>query len=218
MVTNNCVNLKNNGIVSYDGAGVFSALANPLTVSNGGQGNSSLTTYAVLCGGTTSTNPIQSIASVGTSGQKLVSNGAGALPTMQTASSAPMAVFTIITPVTSTLTDATTYYIYNKCTLGTVIDIFRIYIPVTGTINICYGTVTFTAGSSESCTIRIRHNNTTNYDVTTSLDMSSSPKSFSSTNLGISVTANDYIYVQFITPTWSADPASAFFSITIAVS
>ena len=44
---------------------------------------SSALPYAVLCGGTTSTNPIQSIASVGTAGQVLTSNGAGALPTMQ---------------------------------------------------------------------------------------------------------------------------------------
>jgi hypothetical protein len=42
------------------------------------------TSYAVLCGGTTGTGAIQSIASVGTSGQVLTSNGAAALPTMQT--------------------------------------------------------------------------------------------------------------------------------------
>jgi hypothetical protein len=48
-------------------------------------GVSSNTAYAVLCGGTTATNPIQSIASVGTAGQVLTSNGASALPTMQAA-------------------------------------------------------------------------------------------------------------------------------------
>jgi hypothetical protein len=36
-----------------------------------------------LCGGTTGTAALQSIASVGTSGQVLTSNGAGALPTFQ---------------------------------------------------------------------------------------------------------------------------------------
>jgi hypothetical protein len=41
----------------------------------------------VLCGGTTSTGAHQSIASVGTSGQVLTSNGAGALPTFQALSS-----------------------------------------------------------------------------------------------------------------------------------
>jgi len=52
-------------------------------VAGGGTGVTSNTAYAVLTGGTTSTNPIQSIASVGTSGQCLVSGGAGALPTFQ---------------------------------------------------------------------------------------------------------------------------------------
>lgn len=57
-------------------------------VAGGGTGDTSLTAYAVLCGGTTSTGAVQSIASVGTSGQFLTSNGAGALPTMQTVSTA----------------------------------------------------------------------------------------------------------------------------------
>jgi hypothetical protein len=57
-------------------------------VTNGGTGLSSATAYAVLCGGTTSTGALQPIASVGTAGQVLTSNGAGALPTMQTPATA----------------------------------------------------------------------------------------------------------------------------------
>lgn len=64
-------------------SGVWNGTA--ITVPNGGTGNTSLTAYAVLTGGTTSTSPVQSIASVGTAGQVLTSNGAGALPTFQTA-------------------------------------------------------------------------------------------------------------------------------------
>jgi|SRR5271170_800109 len=56
-------------------------------VAGGGTGVVSNTVYAVLCGGTTTTGPIQSIASVGTALQVLTSNGAGALPTFQTFSS-----------------------------------------------------------------------------------------------------------------------------------
>ena len=56
-----------------------------VTVAQGGTGNATLTAYSVLCGGTTSTAPIQSVASIGTSGQVLTSNGAGALPTFQAA-------------------------------------------------------------------------------------------------------------------------------------
>ena len=63
------------------------ALGTPLSVANGGSGNAAATAYAVLCGGTTSTGPIQAIASVGTAGQVLTSNGAAALPTMQTITS-----------------------------------------------------------------------------------------------------------------------------------
>jgi hypothetical protein len=59
--------------------------SNPVTVPQGGTGDSSLTAYAVVCGGTTSTGALQSVSGVGTSGQVLTSNGASALPTWQAA-------------------------------------------------------------------------------------------------------------------------------------
>lgn len=62
-----------------------------IAVSDGGTGRGTATAYAVLCGGTTATGAHQSIASVGTSGQVLTSNGAGALPTFQTLSSGKVA-------------------------------------------------------------------------------------------------------------------------------
>src|SRR5690554_6779680 len=49
----------------------------------GDTGVHSTTAYAILCGGTSSTSGIQSIASVGTANQVLTSNGAGNLPTFQ---------------------------------------------------------------------------------------------------------------------------------------
>ena len=58
-----------------------------ITVPYGGTGLTSTTAYAVLCGGTTSTAALQPVASVGTSGYVLTSNGASALPTFQAASS-----------------------------------------------------------------------------------------------------------------------------------
>lgn len=53
----------------------------PVTVNEGGTGDTSFVPFSVLCGGTAATNPIQSVLSVGTAGQILTSNGAGALPT-----------------------------------------------------------------------------------------------------------------------------------------
>jgi hypothetical protein len=55
-----------------------------LPVANGGTGRSTNTAYAVICGGTTAGGVEQSIASVGSSGQVLTSNGASSLPTFQT--------------------------------------------------------------------------------------------------------------------------------------
>lgn len=46
------------------------------------------TAYAVICGGTTALGAVQPIASLGSSGQLLTSNGAGALPSMQAAPAA----------------------------------------------------------------------------------------------------------------------------------
>ena len=57
----------------------------PIVVRDGGTGVASHTAYAVVTGGTTTTSPMQSIASVGTADQVLTSNGAASLPTFQAA-------------------------------------------------------------------------------------------------------------------------------------
>lgn len=69
---------------SADDISGIAGVGNPLPVSSGGTGRATATAYAVICGGTTATGPFQSVASVGTTGQVLTSNGVGALPTMQT--------------------------------------------------------------------------------------------------------------------------------------
>lgn len=68
------------------------SVALPITVPNGGTGVSSFTAYAPIFGGTTATGALQSGA-VGTSGQVLTSNGAGAIATFQ---SLPTSGFTSI--------------------------------------------------------------------------------------------------------------------------
>ncbi len=65
------------------GAGITVNLDNPVIAAQGGSGRQSHTSYAVLCGGTTSTSAQQSIASVGSANEVLTSNGASALPTFQ---------------------------------------------------------------------------------------------------------------------------------------
>jgi hypothetical protein len=69
----------------YTGAGTaYTPGGTDVVVADGGTGVSSLTAYALLAGGTTSTNPVQSLAGLGTAGDLLTSNGAGALPAFQT--------------------------------------------------------------------------------------------------------------------------------------
>ena len=54
-------------------------------VAGGGTGDTSFTAYSVICGGTTSTGPLQNVSGVGSLGEVLTSNGGGTLPTWQPA-------------------------------------------------------------------------------------------------------------------------------------
>jgi len=58
--------------------------AGELSVPRGGTGISNFDEYAVVCGGTSSTGPLQQVASLGTAGQVLTSSGAGFLPSFET--------------------------------------------------------------------------------------------------------------------------------------
>lgn len=71
------------GVTDEDGNLYVMGSIAEATVPDGGTGLTSLTPYAVLTGGTTSTSAMQQVSGLGTSGQVLTSNGAGALPTWQ---------------------------------------------------------------------------------------------------------------------------------------
>ncbi len=220
MATNNSINLNSSGIVKYDGAGSFSAVANPLTVANGGSGVSSTTAYAVLCGGTTSTGNLQSIASVGTSGQVLTSNGAGALPTFQATPTAQDNLVFCLRTLQANPADGGSYFLANGMTTIAIgasgNAVTRFYCATSSTITACYGVayVDGLLGSSGNSTIGIRLNNTTTTNVTTTLLMSSVSNSFSNTGLSISVVAGDYIEFTLDTPTWTSNPTAVTISLT----
>jgi hypothetical protein len=93
--------------------------ANPaygtVVVAGGGTGLATLTAYALIAGGTTSTGNVQQIA-LGSSGQVLTSNGAGALPSFQAAAGG----FTWSSVTTSTQTIAVQNgYVTDNATLVT---------------------------------------------------------------------------------------------------
>jgi len=119
-------------------------LGTPLTVANGGSGVAAATAYAVLCGGTTSTGAIQAIASVGTAGQVLTSNGTNNLPSMQNAgtvtsvavSGGTTGLTTSGGPITTsgTITFAGTLAVANGGTGGTTASGARTSLGLAGTV------------------------------------------------------------------------------------
>lgn len=217
MATNNAINLKSSGIVSYDGSGTFNALANPLTVPNGGSTDASLIAYAPICGGSTSTSALQSMANAGVSGQLLTSLGAGLLPTYQN----PPGGYSmrITSGLTSSVTDGVIYFIRAVNPLNTStasgVALQRLYIPRTGFIVGCGGIVTCGAGSAENVIIVIRKNNSTDTIVTSSLQLNAATRTFMNNSLGISVSAGDYIEFEFASPNWATNPTAVSISLTV---
>lgn len=82
------------------------AITNPIAVQYGGTGVASTTPYSLLAGGTTSTSALQSLASVGTTGQVLTSQGAGALPIWSTLATGVSSVTGTTNQITITGTTA----------------------------------------------------------------------------------------------------------------
>ena len=78
------ISTQNANSVSISGGSVTGIT--DLAVADGGTGRGSAVAYAPICGGITDTSTQQSVASVGTAGQVLTSNGASALPTFQAVS------------------------------------------------------------------------------------------------------------------------------------
>lgn len=93
--------------------------AGALAVANGGTGDTSFTAYAVIAGGTTSTSPLQSVASVGTTGQVLTSNGAGALPTFQTSGGGSFVGMSAYRSTNVSMTAANTVVVYDTVNYDT---------------------------------------------------------------------------------------------------
>lgn len=219
MATNNAINLREAGIVSYDGAGTFSGLANPLTVPNGGSSASSFTAYRTLCGGTTSTGAIQVVSGIGSAGQALTSNGAGALPTYQSLSnSQSINFFRCITTSWNPADSTTRYLSYNGSIVTTNnVTATKIYVPTACTITKVYGTVTVagTLGSSQNVSIYIRVNNTTDTAITTTSQWTANPTLFSNTGLSLALSAGDFFEIKIVTPAWTTNPTSVLLNVNI---
>lgn len=106
--------------------------SDPIQVALGGTGNATVTAYSVVCGGTTNTGALQVVSGLGSSGQVLTSNGAGALPSWQSASGA---VTTIngdsgsATGATLTLTAGTTGFTFTGAGSTLTMSVSKLNLP-----------------------------------------------------------------------------------------
>lgn len=191
------------------------------TISEGGFGSANYTTYTPICGGTTSTGNAQSVSSLGSSGDVLLSNGASNLPTFQTASSGGTVFSVRVNPANPV--DGSTYALESGLGLavtysGTSTALQRIYVPVTGTVKKSYGafTVTGTLGSNESVVFKLYKNDVFSENIAT-ITLDASSASVTNTGLNTSVTAGDFITLVMANPTWATNPTLVSATVTLVI-
>ena len=112
--------------------------------------------------------------------------------------------------------DATTYYwgpiAFN---VGTTATTRRMYIQRAGIITACHMFIICSTGTSETSTVSIRLNNTTDTTVTSTLALNTQPLVISNTSLSITVAVGDYIEMKWVTPTWVTNPTGVSLSARI---
>jgi len=109
--------------------------------------------------------------------------------------------------------DSTTYYfglVVQTVTQG----VNRIYFPRAGVITQCYIRIVIagTLGTSETATISIRKNSTTDTTVSAAVTYDAAAATFSNTALSIAIAAGDYIEYKVVTPAWVTNPTGVFHS------
>lgn len=97
----------------------------PVTVSQGGTGQTALTAYTLLAGGTTSTGALQQVAA-GTSGQILTSAGSSSLPAWVTGTGTGIPVLqtspTITTPIIDFVNSAAATHIHGFTSVASAVN------------------------------------------------------------------------------------------------
>lgn len=124
----------------------------PIIVSEGGTGSKTFTAYSLIAGGTTATGAFQNVVGVGTSGQILVSAGAGALPAWTTAGGTTILNSLGGNTGTATPTAGKIDIKTSNSTLTFVGAASAVTLSMTGT-NICFGsTLPALAGGANNIT------------------------------------------------------------------
>lgn len=178
--------------------------------------NASATTRKMIVSdGTNWVASTETWAVPGTSGNVLTSNGTN---WTSAAPAAAVSFSAFVATVAANPVDATTYYLatsqsFTNFTSGSQITA-RVYIPVACTITKAYGafSVAGTLGTSENCTVFLRLNNTTNTNISTTVQLTATEVAFNNAALSISCSAGDYLVWGFTGPTWVTNPTTVGFA------
>lgn len=94
----------------------------------------------------------------------------------------------------------------------------RMSVPRAGTVTKIYGSITVagTLGSTETSTLSLRLNNTTDTTISSTLQLSAADNPFNAT-VSIAVVAGDYLEFKILCPTWGTNPTSVSFSGSVYI-
>lgn len=187
--------------------------ATTIAVDKGGTGQTSYTNGQLLIGNTTGNTLTKATLTAGTG--ITVTNGGGSITI------AGLGYVIVGGADQFNPADGGVYYVgaYPARAADTTAAVKRVYIPVAGTLDIAY--VEFwnsgTLGTTETSTIAVRLNNTTDTTISSSVKNDAATTVFSNTSLGITVAAGDYVELKWTCPTWSTNPTNVRIAFTLYI-
>lgn len=120
--------------------------------------------------------------------------------------------------VQTAATDANTYYIGQPLSgvPSTVATYRKIIVPCKGTIENVSLNLIQTAGSSETSSIYMRVNNTTDYLISNAVVNSASFANYTK-SLSIPVNKDDFLELKWVTPVWATNPSNIYIQANITI-
>jgi len=93
----------------------------------------------------------------------------------------------------------------------------NVYIPRAGTITKAYihQLVSPTLGTTETSTVSVRLNNSTNTTITSIFQQDQTTETFSNTSLSIAVVAGDFVEILWVTPAWVTNPTIVYIGVSL---
>jgi hypothetical protein len=111
--------------------------------------------------------------------------------------------------------DATTYFISPTGGLVATAANYKLRIPRAGVIRRVYIDGNCTTGTSETSTISIRLNDTTDTTIVSTLAFNASPFAFSNTSMSVTVAQGDFINVKWVSPSWVSNPTNVSMWVSV---